>query len=218
MSEDLDWNIEYNYTTDDLAIRWYLGELGDGKLTFPALINGKHVVQVKNTGYRSSIFPNTFNADDMRVIDMSEAIYLKKIDKNSFYSMNKLEEVIFPESLNYIGRSAFEYNSKLEELDLSKTQIDTLQHRVFSNCNLHEVLLPKSLKHIISEAFTFNDNLTKIHITRDKTPLTTLSQSSFIWSPISNGSKRSVIYYPIGTDYPNMENWKDLDVEWVEVE
>lgn len=137
---------------------------------------------------------------------------LLKIGQRAFSNCN-FDIVKFPNSINSIGSWAF-YGNKISNLNLYNTQVSLILSGAFSDCSLNSVSLPKTLEYVGDYVFQNNPNLTYIQINRDNLPLTKITSSTFIDTPIENGSQSATIYYPKETDYPNMDGWKDLNVIW----
>ena len=110
------------------------------------------------------------------------------IHDEAFSGCSSLSQINFPANLEEIGKAAFEYDVRLEELDLSKTKvysigagafdgcrglvsaklpdgIDTIEASTFRNCKrLSDVELPNDLHAINTRAFRGCDALTDIYL------------------------------------------------------
>ena len=86
-------------------------------------------------------------------IDLSSSS-IKKLESHTFYNNSKLENIVFPSSLQIIAQSCFAFCIKLSFIDLLNTQIIKLCSSCFISCtNLNSIGLPSSLKIIEEKAF-----------------------------------------------------------------
>ena len=112
-------------------------------------------------------------------------LWMEAIPNNFLNSTMKIKSIFIPDNIYQIRRRAF-YNSRLEDLDLSNTIVQSIEPeafqychslekiifsnklmridvRAFANCySLKEIILPKSLDLIQFNAFSNCDNLNSI--------------------------------------------------------
>ena len=148
-------------------------------------------------------------------VDLSQT-KVSEIHKSAFRSCG-ITSLKLPNTSVYIGVSAFKSN-ELKKLDLSNTQVSEIDNYAFAGCSIEEVKFPQTLRSVNHRALENNSTLTKITITRSEIPLTVFDPYTFFINSYRREKHISgaTIYYPSGTDYPNMEYLKDLDVEWIE--
>ena len=146
-------------------------------INFPATLN--------------SIGSSAFNKSGLKRIDLSHT-NVKELASNVFSGNSYLYEVILPDSLHTIGNWAFTGASLLTEMsfpaglktvgtsafsgcinltkvDLSNTQVESLENDAFGSgitlaSKLNEVILPETLISIGDEVFRYNINLMDIVI------------------------------------------------------
>ncbi|MDD3947258.1 MAG: leucine-rich repeat protein, partial [Clostridia bacterium] len=79
---------------------------------------------------------------------------LKAIPDYAFANCKILESITIPDSVTYLGRSAFQGCIALTTLDLSKTSIDAIRNETFYRCsNLSVVSIPSTITSIAHDAF-----------------------------------------------------------------
>lgn len=89
-----------------------------------------------------------------------EEVYIENgataIDDRAFQEFTSLERAFFPQSIQSIGREAFEECKSLKELNFSfPFNLHTIFYRAFSGCtSLVHVHFPESLRRIGTEAFS----------------------------------------------------------------
>ena len=66
-----------------------------------------------------------------------------------------------PDTVHYIGRGALEYCEQLTDVKLPQS-LTYIGESAFSSCNLKEVTIPGKVETIGSCAFSFNSDLTKV--------------------------------------------------------
>lgn len=153
------------------------------------------------------------NADDWAKIkmmtylyklDLSEAV-ITEIPKQQFYSHtflynvklpeglhtigeatfmdSPLKTINFPSSLENIGNRAFN-NTSLSEVDLSKTEIITLNYGAFSDCDgIKTIILPKNLVSLGDECFKYCFSMNCV-VELPET-LKTIGANAFNYSPVT---------------------------------
>ena len=96
----------------------------------------------------------------------------------SAISMTKLKKIVFPSGLENIGRHAFNTNSELTSVDLSRTAVTDIGDFAFSDCQkLSEVKLPDSIDTIGGGAFSNCLALKEIELPKG---LLSVGQSAFV--------------------------------------
>lgn len=106
---------------------------------------------------------NVFERSNITEITLNDGI--EKIGNECFLG-SKIKKINFPSSLKFIGTSAFLDCNELEEIDMSKTQIEILSESIFFDSGLKNIILPQNLKIISSEAFCGTDKLQNIKINK----------------------------------------------------
>ena len=107
----------------------------------------------------------SFCSDDEEVI-IPEEVDGKKVLSIDFFALNcdNAEKITLPSTLTKICSTNFENCPNLISVDMSKTNIETLEEEIFSNCfNLETVLFPENLKNI-EKSFKNCPNLKKVTI------------------------------------------------------
>ncbi len=124
---------------------------------------------------------------------------------DSFYKCTSLVSVEFPSTLTYLWEYAFAECSKLIEVDLSNTQVVTIDVHCFDSCtSLTTVKLPATLETMNSNVFNDCSNLETVTFYGDKAP-----PNSGIYgidkNSMDSGSEPYVTIYTNG-------GWGDEDV------
>lgn len=112
-------------------------------------------------------------------------LWMEDIPNNFLNQTMKVKSILIPDNIYWIGKRAF-YDSRLEDLDLSNTIVQSIESeafrdcdnlekiifsnklmridvRAFANCySLKEIILPKSIEVIQFNAFSNCDNLKSI--------------------------------------------------------
>ena len=128
-------------------------------VNIPSSINGKSVIAIGNyneEGYECPLI-NHSNKDRYLVIDEG----IKFIYDNAFMGQ-PIKSVIFPNSLQYLGKTSF-YGSKIQDANLSRTQIDTIEAGTFAMSEVVDVKLPNIMSAIRDMAFC-NCPIEKLHM------------------------------------------------------
>ena len=94
-----------------------------------------------------------------------------EILRDTFYGMDFLEEVILPDTIQTIGKSAFKNCTNLNKLSfdgkLFPSQLETIEANAFSNCKAIEwgdIVFPKTLSFIGETAFANCDGIDSVMI------------------------------------------------------
>lgn len=188
-----DW--ETIVSGSDVIITKYTGS--DTNVVIPTTIDGKKIVAIGDNATESSsgVFSqNSNNTDDnISSIDMSNTIYLEKINLYAFSYCQKLISVKFNQSLKTIGKSSFRGCSILDK-----------------------VIFPTGLELIEEHAFVSCLNLRTITLTRTQIPLTDTDRiSPFFFQTeekVAIITPLEEIFYPKSADYKD-SYWKFFTVE-----
>ena len=141
------------------------------------------VIEKGVTGIGNSAFEGCYWAEKVTFPDGLQTIGNEAFDRNG------LKELEIPESVSYIGKSAFSWCRKLEEVKLPENPTK-LSDKIFYECNaLEKVVLPNNLESIGDEVF-YECGLNKLEI-----PESVSSIGSDAFSPIlSRFSGRSIFF------------------------
>lgn len=147
----------------DVLIPESVVELGDN--AFEQCTSLKNFVFEDNSQLailNGSVFPNS---DCLTEINFGKNPALRRIEgvfPSKSISVLDLSEC---KNLNYIAKEAFKKSSTLTSVNLSNTNLDTIQYRTFWCCeNLESVTLPDSVEKILSEAFYGCSSLKSINL------------------------------------------------------
>ena len=140
------------------------------------------------------------------------------IEKNSFINCNNLEEVVFSDSIVYIGENSFTGANKIKNIVLPKT-LKHIGSGAFSKCmSLKKVYIPSTVEYVADTAF---DQCTADIITYEERE--ELNKSSIILQPKSKKlqiNERAVLNIELSDDccdkkvYYVWEYRKNLDNVW----
>lgn len=115
------------------------------------------VIEKGVTGIGNSAFEGCYWAEKVTFPDGLQTIGNEAFDRNG------LKELEIPESVSYIGKSAFSWCRKLEEVKLPENPTK-LSDKIFYECNaLEKVVLPNNLESIGDEVF-YECGLNKLEI------------------------------------------------------
>lgn len=104
---------------------------------------------------------NNYNKDS-KIIIIKEGT--KVIDTEYFFDFDKVEEIIMPDSVEYISRGAFKGCKSLKKINLSKN-LHILEEFAFYECeSLEEITIPDSLHYLSYSVFRNCTNLKTINI------------------------------------------------------
>lgn len=87
---------------------------------------------------------------------------VKIIGRHAFYGHNNSKDFVIPNSVVYIGESAFD-DTIISNITLSDNTIE-IAEKAFQNAYIKKILLPYSIKNIGKNAFASCDNLLEIEI------------------------------------------------------
>ena len=127
-----------------------------GKITFPSKDSaGRTITALGNLGERDSLITQAFFLPDAKY---------ELIDNRAFANNSNLISVYFPEnmsSLKYIGQSVFSNNSKLSKIINLPNTIEYIGDSAFNYCSQLQLdKLPDSLKYIGEGAFNWCSKVT----------------------------------------------------------
>ena len=112
-----------------------------------------HNFQSVVVNYANTLYKSGANNDYIIEIDTDKLIYVPDV-----------ETVTLPSTLKIIGRSAFQYNSKMESIVLPDS-VEEIEFAAFSNVSkLKSVTLPNGLKKIGADAFYNAKSLESINL------------------------------------------------------
>lgn len=119
------------------------------KITIPS-----NVITLEDYDNNGGAFQDCSN---LKEITLNEG--LQSIPEKTFYKCTSLENLVLPNTISYIGSSAFSYTA-ITKIDIPES-VTTIGSYAFSYSNFTEITLPNSVIEIDSYAFS-NSNLAKI--------------------------------------------------------
>lgn len=123
------------------------------------MINDFEFVKIKD-GY--SIIKYNGNQDVVIIPDKFNNEPIIKINSNTFYECTNIKEVIFPDTITYIGKFAFYLCKNLTSIKLPEN-LQFLREYAFCGCSeLIEITFPKSLQSFPSDTFINCSNVKTI--------------------------------------------------------
>ncbi len=133
----------------------------DGKIIYYNFINGNQELEVTNYSVAN---------DYTEKIVIPEAVEYKgrsykvtKIRERAFYEETRLESIVIPNSVRYIGKEIFRGCSRLQSVTLSEN-LQTIKSKMFYECSaLTEIHITSSVKTIEDNAFFGCKNLQTVH-------------------------------------------------------
>ena len=139
--------------------------------------DGKFAISEEMARQITTIGKHAFaNCEKLKELDLSRT-QLKAIDKNSFYVFKKrdqkhlfngfknLKKIVLPGTIESIEPDAFAFCEYLEELDLSRTQLnETPKALCYRSIRLNKILLPSTIKVINATAFAHCENLEELDL------------------------------------------------------
>ncbi len=125
-----------------------------------------------------------FEKSEITTLDLSECTKLTTISQGAFYRCEKLETVVFPESLTGIGFQAFAYCEALNNVTLPQNSPEMIveeygyQGKIFEGCtSLTSVTIPNDWDKIDDRMFE-GSKITAIDLS-ECTKMTTIGQCAF---------------------------------------
>jgi hypothetical protein len=157
-------------TGESVTINEFIATKGEIKnVIIPAYIDGLPVTTIgvnafRNKGIEKLTFPETL----VKIMD-------GPAEGQGAFSGNKIKEIIFPDSLVYVGAEAF-YGSNVEKVVLGEN-VTYLGPKAFKYNNISSVTFNDKLVMIDIQAFRFNAQLSIVNLPETVTSLGTLSFS-----------------------------------------
>lgn len=171
------WNIS-NENTNFLVDDGVLYSKDYTKLVnFPTKKDASNFVINKNT---KELCTHAFENTNIASIDLSN---VERIDSYVFYGSKDIKEITFGSKLEFIGSSAFSYNSNLSKVTFADTLADgktlELENLIFAGCySLVKIVLPSYLTSIENSMFASCSKLEDVTIKGEIKYLGLLSFSS----------------------------------------
>lgn len=163
----------------------YVCTPGDNEIRIP---EGVRFVSGRAFGLNGSVSRNA--AKNVESIHIPEGVVC--ISREAFEGFGAVQEIFFPKSLRYLGGSALSKMSSLERLDLSHTNLKTIDSSAFFYCsNLKELLLPEGLKALGEWLFC---GCSKLHTVKLPASLETVGpEDGFVGTFADSGLKTLVL-------------------------
>lgn len=138
-----------------------------GNIPRPSVFIGVKSLETVVYGCPGSI--DGFRESNIRRVELLEGV--TDINGCAFYSCEKLEEIILPSSLTYIGDQAFTLCTSLKTIDLP-SQLTNLGGYAFMYCySLEELIIPNSIKVIPTQLCFYCEGLTNVVLHDDITEI-----------------------------------------------
>ncbi|NLL55985.1 MAG: leucine-rich repeat protein [Clostridiales bacterium] len=104
---------------------------------------------------------------------------VKIIEELAFANQDQIETIIVPDTIIAIRPSAFSNCTSLTSIDLTKTNIDRFNSKIFENCeSLQTLAVPDSVINIVNDAFSGCSSLSELIFTKES-QLKTLYKEAF---------------------------------------
>lgn len=142
---------------DYISVCGYSGN--EEHITIPSEIDGKEVRELSYGGNSASVYPRRFfgpgsysedSQPAARHITIPETV--TRIDRNTFYDCDCLEQADMPEGLIYIGSNAFAFCRQLKTADIP-VSVKIIKDEAFYLTAITSLNLPRGLEYIGEEAF-----------------------------------------------------------------
>ncbi len=104
-----------------------------------------------------------FISSGLESVNLAEGI---QFIPNATFAKTMLKEVVLPDSMQYIDRSAFADCASLEKVTLN-AGLETISIEAFSNTGLTEIVIPQSVKNLWYSAFDGATALRKVYFEGD---------------------------------------------------
>lgn len=166
---------------------------GDGNSEQPAsalIIEDGILKGILDKSMTSIILPDNVIAISEKAFENSSVIEatlnegIEALEKNCF-AKSKIKKINFPSTLKVIGNDAFLDCFDLEEVDLSKTKIETINEYAFYGTGVKKVTLPETLASIEDLGFAETPNLTEIVVPKN---VKTIGMQAFYKSGITKAT------------------------------
>lgn len=163
--------IVHNRNIEIIKDLWELMEYKDGysiigyhgtdfNITFPSVINNEKIYKVSING--NDMFPD-IPENVLISLDLSNSIYLETIGNSTFKNCN-LKSIKLPNSINYIGDSAFFGCISLNNVKIPNS-VNYIGSYAFSNCtSLDYIAVSKNIANINEHMFSGCSSLKSIII------------------------------------------------------
>ena len=162
-------------------------------------ISDKSVTSIILSDNVKTIAEKAFENSSIIEATLNEGIEI--LEKNCFAN-SKIKKINFPSTLKRIENDAFLDCFDLEEVDLSKTKIETINEYAFYGAGIKKVTLPENLGSIEDLGFAETPSLTEIVIPKN---VKTIGMQAFYKSGITkvtfNNNIESLGYMAFGDCY-----------------
>ena len=174
-NEGTDFKYDLILTGEDrVVITGYVGERGD--LVIPDSIDGLPVREIAEGAFRGNgtitsvvlppiraVLNDTFR-DCRNLVTVTLPDTLVFIGDSAFENCQSLLSIIIPNHVSYIGRSAFFNCLSLYSVTLPNS-IESIERSTFLNCSLlASIKMPESIKYIVFQAFMNCSNLLEVEL------------------------------------------------------
>ena len=124
---------------------------------------------------------------------------LTEIGEEAFYACDSLEEVNIPYGITTIGKGAFQWNSKLRNIQLPST-VTHIEDLAFYYAHLESIEIPADVVFIGQRAFSYNDTLRMVYAHPVVPPSTNVPKDSLKYLPFhSSSTETAILYVPKGS-------------------
>ena len=103
-----------------------------------------------------------FGCSSLEYIDLSMT-QLTRLGDGAFYACSSLEEVVFPDSVTYIGMTAFQDATNLARVNIPAS-LEGTGHCAFTRTAVEEIVFPEGIEVISQQMFWYCQSLTTITI------------------------------------------------------
>lgn len=153
-------DFQFDSVEGGYAITGYTGDAVE-TLVIPAAIGGVPVVSIAAEMLSAADNPNLVNVKE---VDFSEATNLTSIGDYNFYTMDALEKVVLPDTIEYVGSQCFYDCPNLTEVYIGENTEMDITRAPFAYCeNLAKVTLPEYLRGTFT-ASAFAESNTSVEI------------------------------------------------------
>ena len=136
-----------------------------------------------------------------------------------------VKKIVFPDSLERIGKNAFEFNANLTQVEFGKG-LESIGEYAFYDCRMKEVLIPASVQSMGMCAFSWFDYPHIQRVTFEKAPdpddledVFDLQRGGQSVYSFKEGIKKSFVDLSVSaeTDYEKGKYTYEVEMEWVGV-